>query len=325
KESSPKESALATTYVFLETLQTLFDGLQCGKCGTQCLQLNHDAKNKSGFAVLRQVFCATCSQTFGLRYRTAVSDGDSNTIKAIHKSNPYVGLNVEKHECINHVGKRLGTALRNVVDTAKKQKVTLGGNGRGKLTQTKIAVLQKYFTKALRSFTTVPEMRKAVWATFYHCTSSDESWNHSCCPEGSLSWCFFKRAEALGVPAASHEEMVSTYLSHLVAEHIKPVYERLTEDDLLRRCTEGQTQNANESAHALIWSHCPKHLFIGKQRVEMSVSVGIGEFNMGSLASKYFLDFLKLDVGIHTEKLGLKRNTMRISKAQRALDNNENL
>ncbi|KAK0057387.1 hypothetical protein Bpfe_013194 [Biomphalaria pfeifferi] len=60
-------------------------------------------------------------ETFGLRYRTSVSDGDSNTIKAIHhKSNPYVGQNVEKRECINHVGKRLGTALRNVVDTAKK-------------------------------------------------------------------------------------------------------------------------------------------------------------------------------------------------------------
>ncbi|KAI8759589.1 hypothetical protein BgiBS90_031619 [Biomphalaria glabrata] len=168
-------------------------------------------------------------------------------------------------------------------------------------------------------------MRKAVWATFYHCTSSDESWNHSYCPEGSLSWCFFKRAEALGVPAASHQEMSSTYLSPLVAEHIKPVYERLTEDDLLGRCTEGQTQNANESAHALIWSRCSKHLFIGKQRVEVSVSVGIGEFNMGSLESKYFLDFLKLDVGIHTEILGSKRDTMRMSKAQRALYNNESL
>ncbi|KAI8792595.1 hypothetical protein BgiBS90_005584 [Biomphalaria glabrata] len=200
-------------------------------------------------------------ETFGLCYRTVVSYGDRNIIKAIRKSNPYVGLNVEKRECINHVGKFL--------------------------------VLQKYFT-------TVPEKRKAAWATFYHCTSSDESWNHSCtssdeswnhscCSERSLSWCFFRRAEALGVPATSHPEMISTYLSPLVAEHIKPVYERLIEDELLRRCTEGQTQNANESAHALIWSRCPKHL------VEVSVSVGIVEFNMGSLASKYFLDLKKIE------------------------------
>ncbi|KAK7010952.1 gypsy retrotransposon integrase-like protein 1 [Biomphalaria glabrata] len=149
----------------------------------------------------------------------------------------------------------------------------------------------------------VPEKRKAAWATFHHCTSSDESWNHSCCSERSLSWCFFRRAEALGVPATSHQE-ISTSLSPLVAEHIKAVYERLIVDELLRRCTKGQTQNANESAHALIWSRCPKHLFIGKQRVEVSVSVGIVEFNMGSLASKYFLDLKNVYVGLQTEKLG---------------------
>ncbi|KAK0063536.1 hypothetical protein Bpfe_007177 [Biomphalaria pfeifferi] len=97
---------------------------------------------------------------------------------------------------------RKGTALRNVVDTAK--------NGIGKLSQTKIAVLQKHFSKALHSFTNVPEMCKAVWATFYHC----------CCPERSLSWCFFRRAEALGVPATSHQEMISIYLSPLVAKHM---------------------------------------------------------------------------------------------------------
>ncbi|KAI8792594.1 hypothetical protein BgiBS90_005583, partial [Biomphalaria glabrata] len=71
KESSPKESALPTTYVFLETLQTLFDGLQCG---TQCLQLNHNAKHKSEFAVLLQVFCATCSQVKSQTYTSPKVD-----------------------------------------------------------------------------------------------------------------------------------------------------------------------------------------------------------------------------------------------------------
>ncbi|KAI8778873.1 hypothetical protein BgiBS90_019855 [Biomphalaria glabrata] len=59
--------------------------------------------------------------------------------------------------------------------------------------------------------------------------------------------------------------------------------------------------------------------------VEVSVSVGIGESNIGSLASRYFFNFLKLDVGLQNEKLGSKMDTLQMSKAQRAFDNNENL
>ncbi|KAK6979204.1 hypothetical protein BgiMline_020172 [Biomphalaria glabrata] len=58
-------------------------------------------------------------ETFG------VSDDNSNTIKAIYKSNLHVVLNVEKRECINCICKHLGTALRNVVDTAKTAEVNL--------------------------------------------------------------------------------------------------------------------------------------------------------------------------------------------------------
>ena len=48
-----------------------------------------------------------------------------------------------------------------------------------------------------------------------------------------------------------------TYISPLVAEHIREVYERLSEPGLLRRCIEGKPQNANEGirSHLVQMSH----------------------------------------------------------------------
>jgi hypothetical protein len=39
------------------------------------------------------------------------------------------------NECINHVAKRVGTALRNLVSDYKKRKITLGGRQEGALTK----------------------------------------------------------------------------------------------------------------------------------------------------------------------------------------------
>ena len=45
-----------------------------------------------------------------LQYISMISDGDSKTISELHKADPYPGEKVQKHECINPVGKRFGTA-----------------------------------------------------------------------------------------------------------------------------------------------------------------------------------------------------------------------
>ena len=58
----------------------------------------------------------------GLRFRGAICDGDSNTIKAIKAVDPYDELIVEKRECVKHVAKRVRTNLRKVVEDKKKAK-----------------------------------------------------------------------------------------------------------------------------------------------------------------------------------------------------------
>lgn len=52
---------------------------------------------------------------------------------------------IRKEDCVNHVAKRLGTALRNKVKEFRIKKVTLGGKKTGGLTEATIKKLQNYF------------------------------------------------------------------------------------------------------------------------------------------------------------------------------------
>ena len=71
------------------------------------------------------------------RYTTMLSDGDSKAYDAVIALRPY-GDNVLlfKEDSINDVAKRMGTALRTIVATAKAQKELI--SGKGKLTDMKI-------------------------------------------------------------------------------------------------------------------------------------------------------------------------------------------
>ena len=64
---------------------------------------------------------------------------------------------IEKEECVNHVSKRLGTALCKLITESKKKGA----------------------------------MTDAVFATFYHAISTDDDPQHDRCPAGAGSWCFF--------------------------------------------------------------------------------------------------------------------------------------
>ena len=256
-----------------------------------------------------------------LRYVSMISDGDAKTISELHALDPYPGIKVAKHECVNHVGKRLGTALRNLVaeKSKAKPKVTLGGKGHGKLRSEVIATLQRYYTKAIRSNTTVPATKEAVTAIIDHGSSTDADPKHDNCPKGDDSWCFWQKANAKGLPPGSHEDNVGTPLCKIVVDSIRPTFERMSTDELLGRCILQTTQNANESAHALIWARCPKHQFVNRNRLSIAVSVGVAEFNFGASASRKFLDNLSLPVGEETRRRGKKRDYLRTVKAEAAV------
>ena len=75
----------------------------------------------------------------GLRYTQMLGDGDAKTYKKLLDIDPYESQPTEKLECINHVTKRMGTALRSLVEKQKAQGEPFGG--RGKLTDVRIKQL----------------------------------------------------------------------------------------------------------------------------------------------------------------------------------------
>ena len=110
-----------------------------------------------------------------LRYTVLLSDGDAKTFNQLTALKPYGDdFMVEKEECVNHVSKRLGTALRNVITDCKKKGVTLGGRSRGQLMQNAVRKLTIYYNRVIRGSKSAEDMKKAIMASLHHCYSTDD-------------------------------------------------------------------------------------------------------------------------------------------------------
>ena len=81
---------------------------------------------------------------------------------------------VQKFECIGHYQKRIGSRLRKLKKETK---------GMRELTPAVIDKLQNYFSIAQQAnCTTVENMQRAIWASFFHVSSSSkENDYHSHC------------------------------------------------------------------------------------------------------------------------------------------------
>lgn len=55
-----------------------------------------------------------------LRYTTVLSDGDSCTYLTLQEKRVYGFIDIDKEDGVNHVQKRMGTALRNLVKQSTK-------------------------------------------------------------------------------------------------------------------------------------------------------------------------------------------------------------
>lgn len=253
-----------------------------------------------------------------MRYTTILSDGDAKTFSHLKNIAPYGDdILVTKEECVNHIAKRMGTGLRKVVKEWKVKGVTLGGRGRGALKETTIVSLTNYYRNAIiKNIPDIPAMKEAIGATLSHCVSTDENPQHSKCPTGPNSWCFFNRSLARKEQPPSHETM-QLKLNTTVVEKIKPLYERLSTDELLARCARGATQNANESLHSLIWRKCPKETFISKKRIELAVATAVAEFNMGAVhAQKAKMSVRAKKVADIATKISQQRDVRRKRKGE---------
>ncbi|GFU43177.1 uncharacterized protein TNCV_3775491 [Trichonephila clavipes] len=236
-----------------------------------------------------------------VRYTSYNGDGDSKTFSSITASNPYgEDITVSKNECVGHVQKRMGTRLRKLKQMSSKLSDGKSIGGKGRLTDRMIDLVTTYYGNAIRqNKTCLSDMRKAVWAVYFHIRSSDEEPLHKFCPVGPNSWWKYQNQVVEGrVETFRH----SNKLPVAVMDAIKHVFNDLSQPKLLQKCLGGKTQNNNESINLLIWKLCTKTLGCGRKIVDISTNEAIVIFNDDNQGRRKIMHSLGLTVGPFAHK-----------------------
>ena len=131
-----------------------------------------------------------------LQYTGYIGDGDSKSFSSIRAMKPYGRKEIKKYECVGHIQKRMGSALRKLKSSRRTSKLLDGKTvgGRGRLTAERLEKLQLYYGLAIRrNRDNVEGKRKEIWAGLKHSASSDEKQQHEDCSDKEDTWCKFKR------------------------------------------------------------------------------------------------------------------------------------
>jgi hypothetical protein len=97
---------------------------------------------------------------------------------------------------------------------------------------------------------------------------------------------------------------------------IKPIYIRLSNNDLLTKCLDGKTQNQNESLNGMIWNRLPKTVFVGAEVLNLGAYDAVAHFNIGTKAAVNILSQLGLVPGQFFEQNMRKADKQRVKKAE---------
>ena len=105
-------------------------------------------------------------QTRKLKYTIFVGDGDSASFGSVKDAcsdmygDTYI---VQKEECVGHIQKRMGTALKGMKLNDGK---TIGGKGR--LADVIIDKIQNFYGQAIRDNDNLVNMQNAIWTIYHH-------------------------------------------------------------------------------------------------------------------------------------------------------------
>lgn len=305
-------SGLAIDYEVLSNFCLVCSSKKDNLQNHDCMKTFHGSSKAMEAEAALRIF-ERSEEKLGFRYTNVVCDGDSSAFNKVRDSKIYGdGIELKKVECVNHVGKRLGRALRKMVAECKGKCESI--SGKGKLTLKRIDRQQKLFTLAITQNTgNIEKMEKAIWASLYHQISSDLKY-HRHCPDGKETWCKYKKAQVLGEPIPDSKDP----LPMDVVKKILPVYERLTDRKLLERCLQNRTQNSNESLNGKIWSKCPKTRCASLRTVRLAVEQALLEFNAGlEYANKSMQHHLGLSQGENIVARSRTVDRTRINEAEK--------
>ncbi|GFU29682.1 uncharacterized protein TNCV_2408941 [Trichonephila clavipes] len=245
--------------------------------------------HKRGYSSLNGVVCAT-----------SVENGKVIDFEALTKycssckeAKVYGDTEVEKLECVGHVQKRMGTSLRNILKMSKGIKLSDGKNisGRGRLTHKEVDSIQHYYGLAIRkNLSSVEDMKRAIWAIYFHKLSTEDNPQHALCPL---------------VNFIESEKSVS-------GSHREGLIEKVP--------SWKNTKNPNESFNKCIWERIPKTVFVGIETLKFGVMDAVICFNDGYVSRIKVFEALGIKPGYNTERALLIIDNKRIFEAERIVN-----
>lgn len=235
---------------------------------------------------------------YGVRYINYLGDGDTKSYKAVSEHKPYgEDIKINKMECLNHVAKRMGARLRKLKLSLRGKKLSdnLPIGGANRLTDNIIDQLQSYYGKAIsENLGSTSDMRRSIWAIYFHKMSSDANPSHGLCPPGPNSWCKYNNSLHNG-SKYKHKHSIAP----AIMEVIKPIFRDLSSDDLLKKCLHGRSQNMNESLNHLSWCRIPKSTFVGLDTLQLGVLDAVACYNEGNIVKGSVFEKLGINPGVH--------------------------
>ena len=177
-----------------------------------------------------------------LLYTEYFGDGDSKSFNLVKDQYNIYDIEVQKKECVGHVQKRLGTALRKL---NKEKRAWLGKVN-----------LQTIWLTGCRTTMVLPS--EVILAIFLLWRRQSLPVYFTVHPQ-KIDSCICSIAQRVPIAGVGFSEIVRTeqIITNMVLgcrdviEELKPVYSRLSEDNLLSRCLDGKTQNQNESLNGM--------------------------------------------------------------------------
>ena len=112
-------------------------------------------------------------------------------------------------------------------------------------------------------------------------------------------------------------------LPEVFLELLKPIFVSLSDEELLKRCILGTTQNPNESINSLVWVRCPKHKFHRAKSVDSAAASAVLSFNGGSTRYADLMENMRTPAADVALKMYEKKDQARIKKSEKAADEKE--
>lgn len=134
---------------------------------------------------------------------------------------------------------------------------------------------------------------------------------HQYCPKSGDTWCKYWKDKNDGTKLYNEDNR----LPEVFMAELDPIFQRLSNVDLLNRCLKGITQNQNEAANGILWSKCPKTRFCGARRVRIAACATIAAFNTGGASQAVTLQLCGVTPGIQTMRGLRKQDATRMKNA----------